>query len=661
MIPQHTVQQILEAAKIEDIIQDYLSLRKRGVNLIGLCPFHNEKTPSFTVSPTKNIFKCFGCGVAGDAAKFLMEHENFTYPEALRYLAKRYGIEIEEVELTPEMRAEQQLQDSLYIINNYAKEYFENTLFHTDIGKSVGLSYFKERGFREETIKKFGLGYAPDQRDAFTKKAIADGYKPELLKQLGLTTQYDRDFFRNRVMFTIHNQSGKVVAFAGRILVKNAKAPKYINSPETEIYHKSRILYGTYFAKKAIRQNDECILVEGYTDVISLHQGGIENVVASSGTSLTEGQIGVIKRFTPNIKIIYDGDAAGIKAAIRGLDMVLEQDMNVKVVLLPDGEDPDSYLKKVGTAAFKEYITSQAKDFILFKLDLLLSEAGADPVKKAGLVKDIVMSIAKIPDPLKRSLYIKECARLMEMDEQMLVSETNKYVLLYIRKKKQDYERKKRQDARAQGLPVPPPSEMPAGPHTEPDPTPEPPAQPAAAGAEYQEKDIARILIAGGDQPFDEETTIAEYLLSNIEEIIDEFDHDLYGAIIRECYDLVLKKQKVTAKYFIAHPNHEISAAAIDLLHSPFEYSPGWEKHEIYLNTQKMPELNFKMDSQSALFRFKLQKVIRLCEKNQEKLKTLQAEKEFDKMVKILKVQQRLHEIRNELADSLGTVVLKGG
>ncbi|MCR9287648.1 MAG: DNA primase [Bacteroidetes bacterium] len=666
MIPQKTVQEIIETAKIDDVIQDYISLKRRGVNMIGLCPFHNEKTPSFTVSPTKNIFKCFGCGMAGDSAKFLMEHESVSYPEALRFLAKKYGIEVQETQVTPEMRAEQQLEDSLYIINEYAKQYFVNTLFNTDIGKSVGLNYFKERGYREETIKKFGLGFTLETPDAFTQKAIKAGYNIELLKKLGLASQYGKDFFRNRVMFTIHNLSGKIIAFAGRIMVKNVKAPKYINSPETDIYHKSKILYGAYFAKKSIRQNDECILVEGYTDVISLHQAGIENVVASSGTSLTEGQIGLIKRFTPNIKILYDGDAAGIKAALRGLDMVLEQDMNVKVVLLPEGEDPDSYLQKVGTNSFNEYINKESKDFILFKTDLLISEVGNDPVKRAGLVKDIVMSIAKIPDPLKRSVYLKECSRLMEMDEQVLTTETNKFVSLLIRKKKQEWERKQRQERRGQPKPSDDPgfpSEYPitGGGISAPDyETPSEPSKVKKTSDEFKEKDIARILISGGSELFDKDEgiSIAEFLLSNIEEILDDFDNEIYGKIVKECLSLLVNKQQISSQYFISHPNNEISQTAIDLLHTPFEFSPGWERREIFLNTQKAPELNFTEDSRSALLRFKLNKVKKVWKKNQERLKDLKSDDDFTKITKILKVQKKLSTMIEELAKELGTVVL---
>ncbi|MBL7805152.1 MAG: DNA primase, partial [Saprospiraceae bacterium] len=401
MITAKTVREILDAVRIEEVIEDFVSLRRRGVNLIGLCPFHHEKTPSFNVNPTRNIFKCFGCGKAGDAVTFLREHEQFSYPEALRWLAKKYNIEIEEVELTPEQRAADQMAESLYIVNDFALKHFQEQLFDTDEGKSVALQYFRQRGLREETIRTFGLGYAPDLRDLLLQRARATGHSVELLKKTGLSSADGaRDFFRGRVMFAIHNLSGKVAAFAGRTMSNDKTVPKYINSPETEIYVKNKTLYGAYQAKKAIRQQDECILVEGYMDVISLYQAGIENVVASSGTSLTEGQLNLIRRNTNNLKILYDGDPAGIKAALRGLDLALEQDLNVRIVLLPEGEDPDSYVQKVGSEAFLEYVAREAKDFILFKTRLLLEDTKGDPIKKSSLVKDIVASIARIPDPI---------------------------------------------------------------------------------------------------------------------------------------------------------------------------------------------------------------------------------------------------------------------
>lgn len=657
MIPQKTVQEILETAKIEEVIQDFVNLRRRGVNMIGLCPFHNEKTPSFTVSPAKNIFKCFGCGKAGDPAKFIMEHEHLPYPDALRYLARKYRIEVEEVKLTPEAVAQQQAEESLYILNDFARQYYQDQLFETDMGKSVGLSYFKGRGYREETIRKFGLGFAPNEHDAFVKKATQTGYKLDFLKRLGLASQYDRDFFRNRVMFTIHNLSGKPIAFAGRIMEKDAKAPKYINSPETEIYVKNKNLYGAFFAKTAIRKADECILVEGYTDVISLHQAGIENVVASSGTSLTDGQITLIKRFTPNIKILYDGDPAGVKAALRGLDMVLEHDMNVRVVLLPDGDDPDSYLQKVGASAFQEFIDKESKDFILFKTNLLLAETKGDPVKKAGLVRDIVDSISRVPDPFKRSFYVKECARVMELEEEVLVSETNKAVRQILQKR--DFDKRKKPEVRINIVPEDgefpseaPPDENETFNFVAP--------KPRTAGHEFQERDIARILVEAGEKIYDEEEnlTVAEFVLGNIEEVLDDFDNPDYLRIAREAMQLLLDKTPVTTQHFIGHKDQKISELAVDLLHSPWEYSPGWETHEMYLRSQKKPEENFSKDSVSALLQFKFRKVVRLCEKNQLHMKAL-ASDDSSQLMRLMKVQMKLNEMRNEIMKQLGMVVLK--
>ena len=711
MIPKKTVDEIIETAKIEDVIQDYVSLKRRGVNLIGLCPFHNEKTPSFTVSPAKNIFKCFGCGKGGSPVNFLMEHEQFTFPDALRHLAAKYGIEIEERQLTPEERQRQQESDSLFLVNQFAKEYYEKQLFETDIGKSIGLSYFKERGYREETIKKFGLGFAPDGKDKFTLTANNASYDITLLKKLGLTSQYGRDFFRNRVMFCIHNLSGKVVALAGRIMVKDVKAPKYINSPETEIYHKSKVLYGAYFAKKAIRKQDECILVEGYTDVISLHQEGVENVVASSGTSLTVDQIRLIKRYTPNVKILFDGDNAGIKAALRGVDMLLEQDLNVKVVILPEGEDPDSYLRNVGTTAFTEYINGEAaKDFILFKADLLLKEAGNDPVKRAGLIKEIVQSIARVPDPIKRSLFVKECARVFEVDEQLLVNETNKTVVTQMNRKKQEKEQSARRNARLaarQGNVPPqrsggaPSSEAPFPTSEAPFPTSEnaAPAQDAGfdfptgetsfptsegnfsgdemppvaepvheiarttpVGHEFQEKDIARLLICFGGEIYDKEEniTVAEFLLDNIEaEVIDDFDNGLYQRIVKECMLLLAKEEKISDQYFLNHEDPKIQILSVNFMASPYEFSEQWgAKWEIFL-AQEDPDKNFIKDTLHSLIRFRIKKITRISAKNAKKMRELYAEGEEEKATLHLKAQMKLDSIRKELAEKVGTVVVK--
>ncbi len=648
MIKPKSVEEILETAKVEEVVEDFVNLKRRGVNMIGLCPFHNEKTPSFTVSPSKGIYKCFGCGKGGNSVQFVMEHENMNFPEALRYLARKYGIKIEETEVSEEAREEQKYLDSLYIVNEYAKQFYQDQLFNTGRGRSVGLNYFKERGFREETIKKFGLGFAPQQKDAFTLKATQDGYNLELMKKLGLTTQYGRDFFRDRVMFAIHNLSGKVIGFGGRILVKDVKAPKYINTPETDVYNKSKVLYGAYFAKRGIRGEDECILVEGYTDVLSLHQAGIENVVASSGTSLTVEQIRLVKRYTENIKILYDGDVAGTKAALRGLGMVLEQGLNVKIVMLPEGEDPDSYLQQVGVDAFKEYLSQQAKDFIMFQASLLQEEAKGDPIRKANLIKEIVESIAKIPDPLKRSLYVRECANIMEVEEQLLINETNKIVARGFKKLQQDRERARLKEEA--GLPE------------EERPTPElqPRKQEVAAGDEFQEKDIIRILIAGGEKWFDqdEEITVAQHILSNIEDVLDSFDNKLYQRVARECHERLLAGQLINSQYFLNHEDAQVKQLAINMLSTPYEYSENWEKRwDIFLTTQNMPDENFVSDSKQALQRFKLRKLDKMIRQNAEKIKALFEQKSED-YVLYLKLDQKLKAIRNQLAEELGTVVL---
>ena len=647
MITQKSVQEILETVKVEDIIQDYVSLKRRGVNMIGLCPFHNEKTPSFTVSPAKNIFKCFGCGQAGDAVKFLMEHEQLTFPDALRHIARKYNIDIEETAPTPEALAQQQTADSLYIVLEYAKKYYEDQLFNTDLGKGVGLSYFKNRGFREATIRKFGLGFVPNKKDALTAKAIADGHTIDILRDAGLTSKYDQDFFRNRVMFAIHNVSGKVIGFGGRILQKDIKAPKYINTPETEVYHKSKVLYGIYFAKQSIRKEDECILVEGYTDVISLHQAGIENVVASSGTSLTKEQIRVIKRYTPNVKIIYDGDIAGVKAALRGLDLLLEQDLNVKVVTLPEGEDPDSYLQSVGASAFKTYIDGQAKDFILFKTDLLLKEIGNDPVKKTHVIKDIVNSIGLIPDPIKRSIYIKECARLVNVEEQLLVNETNRILAKQVTRQRNEQAKqavwKDEGDQLAKHLEKPLIKQDQAN---------------KVIGDEFQEKEIVRNLMLFCDQIFDKEEnlTVAEYILGGLEDLLTVIDNPLYKSIFSEGIKRLLDQQPITPEYYSRHENEAIQRMALDFAISPHEYSPNWEKmHDITLTTQPMPELNFTRDTIEKLKRFRLRKIQRMITKVDQKIRSLQEKDMNDpKIIVQLKLKLKLQAVYGTLSKEVG-------
>ena len=441
-IDRETIERILDSAKIEEVVGDFVTLKRRGVNLIGLCPFHNEKTPSFTVSPAKNLCKCFGCGKGGNPVHFIMEHEQLSYYEALRWLAKKYHIEIKEREMTDEEKREESIRESLFVINQYALQHFIDTLHESEEGKAIGLSYFRHRGLRDETIKKFCLGYSFERRDSFAKKAVAAGYKPELIAKTGVCYSTDdgrlQDRFWGRVIFPVHTISGKIVAFGGRILQNNAKAAKYVNSPESEIYHKSDHLYGLYFSKQAIIQKDHCILVEGYLDVISMHQAGIQNVVASSGTSLTTGQIKLIHRFTKNITLLYDGDKAGIKASIRGIDMLLEEDMNINVVLLPEGEDPDSYSQTHSTEEVEQYIERNKVDFIRFKTNLLLDEVGEDPIRRAGLVSDVVKSIAVVPNEILRSEYVRKCSEMLNITEQILVKEVAK-----LRKQKAEEMQKK--------------------------------------------------------------------------------------------------------------------------------------------------------------------------------------------------------------------------
>ncbi len=431
MIDQSTIDRILDAAQIVEVVSEFVTLRKRGVNYVGLCPFHNEKTPSFSVSPSKGVCKCFSCGKGGNPVHFIMEHEQMTYYEALKFLAKKYNIEVKERELSNEEKQAQSDRESMFIVNSFARDYFQSILRNHVEGRSIGMAYFRQRGFRDDIIDKFQLGFSTEERDALMKEATKKGYRKEFLVKTGLCYETEdkrlRDRFWGRVMFPVHSLSGKVVAFGGRVLsTENKKLAKYVNSPESEIYHKSNELYGIYFAKQAIVKQDRCFLVEGYTDVISMHQSGVENVVSSSGTSLTPGQIRLIHRFTNNITVLYDGDMAGIKASIRGIDMLLEEGMNIKVVLLPDGDDPDSFARKHNSTDFQAYISAHESDFIRFKASLLMKDAERDPMKRAELIKDIVRSISVIPEAIARDIYIKECSQLLRIEEKLLVSEVAK-------------------------------------------------------------------------------------------------------------------------------------------------------------------------------------------------------------------------------------------
>jgi len=644
MISKKSIEEVFQTMQIEDIVQDFVTLRRRGTNLQGLCPFHNEKTPSFNVSPSKNIFKCFGCGEGGNAIHFLMEHENMSYPDAIRYIAKKYGIELEETQQSQEYEIEKQRQESFYLINEFAQQYYEEQLFETDKGKSIGLSYFRRRGFSEETIRKFGLGYAPPGKDQFTLRAVQQGYDQALLRELGLTTQYGRDFFRDRVMFTIRNISGKVIAFAGRIMQKDAKAPKYINSPETEIYHKSKVLYGIHLARTPIRRQDQCILTEGYTDVISLHQHGVENVVASSGTSLTEGQIGLIKRYTNHLTILYDGDAAGAKAALRGLDLVLAQDMNVKVAILPEGEDPDSYVQKVGGEAFQAFIREQAQDFILRKADVLVSETQRDPVQRTERLKDLMHSISRIPDSLKRAAYIRECARITDTDEQLFITEINKVLGQDLRKSIARQEKAEQQKQHpSDSLSDTPKSGTAANTNST-----------TAHG--FQERDVIRILIQYGDQMYDEEASIkvAEYLIGSVEDILADFDVELYQHILKECEQRLSFGEPIHPEYFVNNQDARIQKLAVDFLSSNYEYSENWEKrHEVFL-LQNKPEENFRIEAKLAVKRVRLKKIRRRMEEVRQRMS---ADLGQDDTMAYMRLYQKLKGMHDDIARSLGTVI----
>ncbi|NNE27929.1 MAG: DNA primase, partial [Saprospiraceae bacterium] len=632
----------------------------RGVNMIGLCPFHDEKTPSFTVSPSKNIYKCFGCGKGGGPVQFIMEHDQLSFPEAIRFLAKKYNIELEEDHKGDDAAWQEQknLEESYYLLNKFAGEYFNNNLFNTNDGKAIALAYFKERGFIDQTLKQFGLGYALDSGKSFTDHALKNQYKEEYLKELGLTSAKGYDFFRNRVMFPIHNVSGKIIGFAGRTMSSSKSQPKYINSPETPIYNKRKILYAIHLAKSEIRKQDNCYIVEGYTDVISLHQNGITNVVASSGTALTAEQVRLVKRYTENITFLYDGDAAGIKAALRGLDIVLENDMNVKLVLLPEGEDPDSFIKSSGASKFKEYLETNAKDFIYFKMDLLLEEAGDDPIKKSKLIGDIIASIALLRDPIKRSLYVRQCAQSMQIDEQILVREVNKVIKENIRQKRVQKERQERQEIAASG----------AQPYNEIDELPEDSIfHQQAPKVEvqsdvYQEQDLARIVINAGDKeitdPDGNKIVVAEFILTNIHEVIDYFDNGLYRTIIEEGFKWVERKDPAQTlnNFFINHSNSEVQKFAIDNLQSPYQYA-NWEDKGVYLQTQKMPEENYYRDSFQAILRFKHKKIRAVLEKLQQRINQLAKENKLEELQLNLKAHKQLSEEKKIVASQLGTVV----
>ena len=654
MIPRETINQIIETARIEDVVGEFVTLRKRGSNLIGICPFHKEKTPSFNVNPARNIFKCFGCGKAGDSVRFIMEHEHYSFQEALRYLAKKYGIKIEEREQTPEELAAQNERERMFNINSFAQDYFSNIMMTSDEGQSVGLAYFHERGFRDAIINRFQLGYCPNSGSAFTEYAIQHGYDKDLLIKVGLTGSYENrlyDRYQGRVIFPIHNLTGKVIGFGGRILTKEKTKAKYVNSPESEIYNKSQTLYGIFFARNEISRLDNCILVEGYADVLSMHQAGIENVVASSGTSLTTEQIRMISRYTKNVTMLYDGDAAGIHAALRGTNMILEEGMNVRIVVLPPEDDPDSFVQNNPIEVVTKYLEDNAKDFIGFKTNLLLKDAQNDPIKRASVIKDIVETIAVIPDPIYRATYIKECSRTLEMAEQTLTNEVNKILRAKLRKQlgldpKQDsqlsyqdyqtYQPQKQQTEPEDSTPV----------------------------GFFQEQELVKLLLAHGSETLiiegkDEDDKDIIYTTTIASLIVDDLKND--GLLFRDpthkkifdAFDRGLDTGVLpTAQDFTSNEDQDVAVLAANLLSTQYKLDD-WQRHRIVVKTE---EDVLKKTVLTSILRFK-DMVIE--DRRSALVKELQSCSNLDDQLILLQQKKKLDDLRTRINRDLGIVITK--
>lgn len=646
MLDQNTIDRINDAARIQEVVSDYVTLRKRGVNLIGLCPFHDEKTPSFTVSPAKGIFKCFGCGKGGNSVNFIMEHEQINYYDALKFLAKKYSIEFEERELTPEEQAVRNDRESMFLVNEFALKYFSNTLHNHIDGKAVGLSYFRERGFRDDIIKKFQLGYSLDQRDAFSLAAQREGMKKDYLVKTGLSMQQENgqlsDRFRGRVMFPVHSLSGKVVAFGGRILKKDDKMAKYVNSPESEIYHKGSELYGIFFAKNAIVRNDRCFLVEGYTDVISMHQNGIENVVASSGTALTPGQIRLIHRFTENITVIYDGDAAGIKASLRGIDLLLEEGLNIKVLLLPDGEDPDSYASKHSSADFIDFVDRESTDFIHFKTGLLLKDAGNDPVKRAALVLDIVRSISIIPNQVIRAEYVKACSTLLRVEEAMLYHEINKLKTAE-KNKAVTVADKTRPSEKLPATTMA--SDAPMGKYI------------------VEERNILQTLIRFGHEDMRSKDEINEnkapimvgdYILEELNGDFLTLSTPTHRLMLQE-YEAHYREQNFNAeRFFIYHRDQSLSQLATELVTDKYTLSKIHEKHKKLDSViERLWELVPRI-----IHEFKNSLVLDMIKEKLMQLKTASEERNEVLINELMEELREMEKIKKELAQHLGLRII---
>lgn len=671
MIDQLTVERILDAANIVDVISEFITLRKRGVNYVGLCPFHNEKTPSFYVSPSKGICKCFSCGKGGNVIHFLMEHEQLSFTQAAEWLADKYGIPIQKHEQTNEEKALQNERESLFIVNNYACKYFYDILHDTEMGRAIGMAYLRKRGFHDDIIKKFQLGYCTEEGKAFSLKAVKEGYRKEYLIQTGLSYEKEdgtlRDRFHGRIIFPIHSLSGKIIAFGGRIMQSDAKTAKYINSPESIIYTKNRELYGLYFAKQSIVRKNRCFLVEGYADVISMVQSGVENVVASCGTSLTPGQIRLIHRFTSNITVLYDGDKAGIKASIRGIDMLLAEGMNVKVLLLPDGEDPDSFAQGHNATAFQEYIDKNQVDFIRFKLQLLSDEAGDDPMARAELIKEITRSIAVIQDPIVRSVYIKDCSQQMQIDESLLINDVNK--------QQQEHYQEQYKSSYASS------SETAVSEHPQDD-TSNATAETTIEDTKLSPEDIlreqiralkrdgrgqimekerllAQLLVRFGEKPLcytdneKEIMTVGNYIISSLDSDEIKFCHPIYKQMIELYRKHFSDPDFISERYFLSNPDNFISLTAAGLLEERYQISEIFKGNKSARDEERILELSAHLmaDFKLAIVHFEIKRIE----------KDLQQPDIYNDSIKLKQVQSKYKDLltaRNILAKRLGERVI---
>lgn len=643
MISPQTIQQITSRLDIIDVVGEFVKLKKRGANYLGLCPFHNEKTPSFTVSPSKEIYKCFGCGKSGNTITFLMEHEKYSYAEALRWLAHRYNVEIEETEVTDEVKQQQQVADSLYIINNFAQKFFTEQLFLSNEGQANAMSYLEERGFTEDIIRKFQLGYDPQEKNAFTTAALNNQFSGDLLLKTGLVVNRNdelMDNYRGRIIFPVHNNTGKILGFGARIIGKADKAPKYINTPENEIYSKSKILYGSYFARQSIDKQDECLLVEGYTDVISLHQAGIENAVASGGTSLTTDQLRIIKKYTNNLTIIYDGDEAGIKAALRGLDMALEESLNVKLVLIPGNEDPDSYVQKLGANGFREFVAGNKKDFILFQLEVMLKEAGDDVNKKNDTVNKIAETLSRISraeDFTKQQEYIKQCASLLRIDETGFTTLVNKY-----KRDRVNQEEKRTAFEDAKNLQQNSENTVQNFDDTD----------LLLQQDELQERNLLRVLLEYGLNSWDEERTIAQYIFNEIEQFY--FDNSELRYLYETYKTQYQQGFEPTAKTLLYHEDDRIRNMVVTATFFPFELSLRWD--EVMENMNILNKDNSLQDVLMSLNYFKLHKIKKMFGENQ---RDIEQSKDIDEQMRLVKIHKELKEMEVKITQQLGTVILK--